>query len=181
MKIKAKVLLLIILGLGLNSCYSPPTPVGLTVELRRVVSGQTLEVLTRGESSPKVEKVRLLGINAPDWQQNPWGTEAKEKLEELVTKETGELGAVLLESDGESQDPFGRRLANVWYEGKLINEELVKQGYALAELKWLDGRYRERLVRAQEYARLMGYGIWNPEQPMRFTPAEFRSEKKFNR
>ncbi|NEO50538.1 MAG: thermonuclease family protein, partial [Moorea sp. SIO4A3] len=29
---------------------------------------------------------------------------------------------------------------------------------------------------AQEYARIMGYGIWNPDQPLRLTPAEFRRQ-----
>jgi len=38
-------------------------------------------------------------------------------------------------------------------------------------------QYSQRLNYAQEYARLMGYGIWNPEKPMRLTPTEFRNQQ----
>ena len=36
-------------------------------------------------------------------------------------------------------------------------------------------RYSKLLRSSQEYARLMGYGIWNPEQAMRYTPSQARA------
>jgi micrococcal nuclease len=58
----------------------------------------------------------------------------------------------------------------------LLNEQLVKEGYVLAAPRSPNKKYDSRIARAQEYARLMGYGIWNPDQPMRLTPAEFRRQ-----
>ena len=186
MKIKLPAQLLSSLLLVLSACQSPPSPVGLTVAVRRVVSGQTLEVLVPAEPAARVERVRLLGINAPDLRQNPWGNIAKHKLEELISDGQQQnlrlqSQSVLLESGDETKDRFGRRLAYVWHEGKLVNEQLVAGGYVLATQYWSGGKYRQRLTRAQEYARLMEYGIWNPEQPMNLTPREFRSQQNANR
>lgn len=173
MKISQKISILASFLL-LSACQSPP-PSGVKVEIKRVVSGQTLEVLVLDGASTPVERVRLLGISAPDLGQYPWGEAAKDKLQQLVSDRQGRLQSVLLESGVEEKDRFGRRLAYLWHEGKLVNEQLVAQGHALADLNWSDSKYRQRLVRAQEYARLMGQGIWDPKQPMRLTPAEFRS------
>jgi micrococcal nuclease len=82
---------------------------------------------------------------------------------------------VLLESDRTEKDRFGRRLAHVWKNEVLVTEKLVARGYALADLEFTH-KYSKRLMRAQEYARLMGYGIWNPSQPLRLSPAEFRKQ-----
>ncbi|MGK7876293.1 MAG: thermonuclease family protein [Xenococcaceae cyanobacterium] len=176
-----KVLILICCLLWLVGCQSPNTPVGLTAKVQRVVSGQTLEVLSPSEQSALIEQVRLIGIAAPDLQQHPWGVAAKKKLEELLSEIKGQqlvLQSVLLESEVEEKDRFGRRLAYVWHDGTLVNEQLVAEGYVLADLRSPNGKYTQRLIRAQEYARLMGYGIWNPKQPMRLTPKEFRSKNR---
>ena len=166
--------------LWLVGCQSPNTPVGLTAKVQRVISGQTLEVLLPSKQTPLIERVRLIGINAPDLQQKPWGVAAKNKLEELVSKSNGQqlvLQSVLLESEVQEKDRFGRILAYVWHDGNLVNEQLVTQGYVLADLNSSNGKYSQRLIRGQEYARLKGYGIWNPKQPMRLTPKEFRAKK----
>jgi micrococcal nuclease len=91
-----------------------------------------------------------------------------------MTEQQLVLQPVFLEPDTQEKDPSGRWLAYVWYDGVLLNEQLVKEGYVLAVPRSPNKKYDSRLVRAQEYARIMGYGIWNPDQPMRLTPAEFR-------
>jgi len=117
-------------------------------------------------------QVRLVGIDAPDLQQQPWGQAAKERLEVMI-----EGRPVLLEFDVQDKDTFGRRLAYVWQDGVLLNEKLVKEGYVLWVARSPNHKYDQRLARAQEWARLMGLGVWNPEQPMRLTPAEFRRSR----
>jgi micrococcal nuclease len=121
---------------------------------------------------PLIERIRLLGISAPDLQQQPWGGAARENLAKIL----GSQASVLLEFDGEEKDAYQRRSAYVWHEGKLLNEILVARGYALARGQF-NPKYSQQLARAQEYARIMGYGIWNPEKPMRQTPDEFRATK----
>ncbi|MBD2664636.1 thermonuclease family protein [Richelia sinica FACHB-800] len=141
------------------------------VKVARVVSGQTLEVVGLTETANLISPVRLIGVDAPDLHQRPWGEDAKKFLETLIG---GEQTAVKLEFDLENQDKFGRTLAYVWKDNVLLNEEMVKQGYALFGGRSPNHKYDTRLDRAQQWARLMGQGIWSPEKPMRLTPSEFR-------
>lgn len=140
----------------------------------QVVSGQTLEVVGMASQPTLISQVRLIGIDAPDMQQRPWGIEAKQRLEALI--EEGQ--PVMLEFDLEEKDKFGRTLAYVWKDQVLLNEQLVSDGYALFVARSPNHKYDLRLERAQEWARLMGQGIWNPEKPMRLTPGEFRSQNR---
>lgn len=133
--------------------------------MTRVVSGQTLEVIGAGEQL----RVRLIGIDAPDLKQQPWGEAAKEQLQETIGSKP-----VLLEFEVQARDSYGRQLAYVWQDGVLLNEQMLKQGGGLFVPRSPNQKYDQRLERAQEWARLMGQGIWNPKQPMRLTPAEFR-------
>ncbi|HLO84332.1 MAG TPA: thermonuclease family protein [Nostocaceae cyanobacterium] len=141
------------------------------VKVARVVSGHTLEVLGLSEQPNLVLPVRLIGIDAPDLRQRPWGEKAKDVLEGLIG---GAEKTVLLEFDIENKDKIGRTLAYVWKDKQLLNEEVVKQGYALFVARSPNHKYDDRLEKSQQWARIMGQGIWNPEKPMRLTPADFR-------
>ncbi|BBD66434.1 nuclease [Nostoc commune NIES-4072] len=143
------------------------------VKVARVVSGQSLEVVGMAEQPNLISQVRLVGIDAPDLRQRPWGDAAKEQLENLIG---GAEQSVTLEFDLETKDKIGRTLAYVWKNKVLLNEELVKQGNAMFVERSPNHKYDQRLERAQQWARLMGQGIWNPEKPMHLTPAEFRRQ-----
>ena len=161
----------------LAGCQSTGGSKGIAAQVQRVVSGHTLEVLNPTQQPALIERVRLIGIEAPDLKQQPWGAATKNRLEQLISKMVAEqlvLQPVFLEPDVQEKDRSGRWLAYVWYDGMLLNEQLVKEGYVLAAPRSPNKKYDSRLARAQEYARIMGYGIWNPDQPMRLTPAEFR-------
>lgn len=138
---------------------------GMQVKVTRVLSGQTLEV----EETATAMKVRLVGIDAPSLQQQPWGEAALQQLETKIGGKT-----VLLEFDTQQKDAFGRNLAYVWHDGVLLNLQLVKEGYVLWMPRSPNNKYDRQLEYAQAYARLMGLGIWNWDRPMRITPAEFR-------
>ena len=144
------------------------------LKVAQVVSGQALEVVGTDFQPTLISQVRLIGIDAPDMQQRPWGIEAKQQLEALI--EEGQ--PVRLEFDLSEKDKFGRTLAYVWKDMVLLNEQLVKNGYALFVARSPNHKYDQRLERAQQWARLMGQGIWNPERPMRLTPAEFRRQNR---
>jgi micrococcal nuclease len=157
----------------LVSCQgkNQPTNIPAEVKVARVVSGQTLEVLGMTEQPNLISPLRLIGLEAPDLRQRPWGEDAKELLDSLIG---GADKPVKLELDLEAKDKFGRTLAYVWKDQLLLNEEVLKQGYALFVARSPNHKYDERLERAQQWARLMGKGIWNPDKPMRLTPGEFR-------
>ncbi|MFO5474208.1 MAG: thermonuclease family protein, partial [Dolichospermum sp.] len=103
--------------------------------------------------------------------QTPWGEDAKKTLETLIG---GINKSIKLEFDLENKDKFNRTLAYVWKDQLLLNEEIIKQGYALFVARSPNYKYNQRLEHAQQWARIMGKGIWNPDQPMRITPGEYR-------
>ncbi len=159
--------------LFIASCQEPEMPQGRSVKVERVISGQSIEIVDNFNPVPILQPVRLIGIDAPDLKQQPWGVEAKTELEKLT------LGReVLLEFDAQQKDSFDRLLGYIWEDRTLVNEELVEQGYVLASEKVPNTKYSDRLANAQEWARLMGKGIWNPEQPMRISPREFRRQQR---
>ncbi|MDY6783626.1 MAG: thermonuclease family protein [Cyanobacteriota bacterium] len=161
-------------GLLAASCQSSALPTGKNAIVQRAVSGQTLEVLIPGSTPALIQQVRLLGISAPRLEQKPWGETAKRNLEQLL----GERASVLIEEFVPAEkDPYNRIWASVWYRGNLLNESLVQQGYALAQGR-SDPKYSQRLARAQEYARILGYGIWNPAQPLRQNPREIQTRSQ---
>ncbi len=169
--------ILILLCVLLLVACQPQKPLNesrqVQVKVAQVVSGQALEVLGMPEQTTLVSQVRLLAIDAPDLQQRPWGDDAKLRLEELIGGQR-----VMLEFDLEEKDKFGRTLTYVWKDKVLLNEQLVKDGYALFVMRSPNHKYDQRLERAQQWARLVGLGIWNPDQPMRLTPAEFRRQNR---
>jgi micrococcal nuclease len=72
-----------------------------------------------------VQKVRLVGINAPDMDE-----EGYEKAKEFVNK-TYRWEEVKLDVDDEKQyDPYYRILAVVYVNGTNVNEKMVRAGYA---------------------------------------------------
>lgn len=138
----------------------------------RVISGQSIEVANIADAATP-ERVRLIGISAPDLKQEPWGLDAKTKLEQMIAGKP-----ILLELDLEPKDRFEQTQAYVWQGGKLLNEQLTSEGYVLAVPRSPNSKYDLRLARAQEKARLLGVGIWNPDKPMRQTPNEFREQNR---
>ena len=139
-------------------------------KVTRVLSGQTVEMVLAQTSA--VTKVRITGIDAPDLRQSPWGKTAKARLKELV------IGLpVSIETDSLERDRFNRINAHIWQDKTLISQKLVKEGCVLANTEYPHS-YSKLLMDAQEYARLMGYGIWNPQQALRQTPNQFRSQTK---
>lgn len=180
MKIRLALLVLLLLV----GCSSPQNPKGTTVKVQRVVSGQTLEVVEIGTSPPLIQRVRLLGIEAPDLKQQPWGEQSRKYLEALINEKGQQTaGSVVLESEEQEKDSYGRRLAYVWRNGVLLNEQILKAGYALSVSSNVDrastppsNKYGTRLNYAQEWARIMENGIWNPQKPLRSTPTEFRRQ-----
>lgn len=141
------------------------------IKVVRVVSGQTLQVMGFRKQPNLVSEVRLTGISAPPTRQRPWGEASRQRLIELIEDKSS---PVRLEFDVEAKDKYGRTVAYVWKDDTLINEQLVKEGHALFTARSPNHKYDNRLERAQHWSRLMGEGIWNPEDPMRLSPSEFR-------
>ena len=161
--------------LVLWGCQPAPMPQGDRVRITKAVSGMMLEVLPLAQQT-QAERIRLIGLDAPAFDQDPWDEQAQTYLQTLTLGKT-----VLLEPDIELafQPKAGlpQKLAYVWLDGTLLNEKMIAEGYVLARSRSPNLKYDQRLTRAQESARLRGIGIWNPNQPMRQTPGEFRKDE----
>lgn len=153
----------------LTACQVEAMPQGLKIQVQQVITGRELEIAGVPGQPEITERVRLEGIDAPDLAQHPWGNSARIFLQQAIAKQ-----AVLLESDQETRDERGDRLAYVWQNGVLLNEKLVAEGFALAVPHPPNGKYDLRLAHAQDRARALGLGIWDLKQPMRIDPATFR-------
>lgn len=86
----------------------------------RVIDGDTIEVAVDG----RVEKVRYIGVNAPEHGQAGFHA-AAEANRRLVDGKT-----VTLERDRTDRDKYGRLLRYVWVNEKFVNRELVRSGKA---------------------------------------------------
>jgi micrococcal nuclease len=163
---------------------SPPKSNYPIVQISRVSSGQSVEWIDKSQQPPVIEQGRLSGIDAPNLAQEPWGKQAKQRLEELIGRSGKD--SVSVEFDGADADKYGRKFVYLWKDGRLLNEQLLKDGCVLASMRTSSSasinvrgiKYRERFIRGSQYARLMAQGIWNPEHPMRMSPSEFRKEER---
>ncbi|MFE4106564.1 thermonuclease family protein [Almyronema epifaneia] len=152
---------------------TPPLENSYQSQVDYVVSGQAIALTTPIGSDPAIDQIRLAGIQAPDLEQTPWGEAARQRLQELVEK-----AAVRLELTSLEPDAYQRLWAYVWRDRQLINQQLVNEGYVLVDLDSLaHSPYEQSFRRAQERARLVGVGIWQPDQPLRLTPTEFRQQQ----
>jgi micrococcal nuclease len=107
------------------------------------------------------EKVRLLGINAPEVAHGnepgqPLGEAAGKRLKALV------LGReVRLQTDKDHRDIYGRLLAHVYLrDGTWIDGLLVKEGLAHVYIFPPNFRHANALLHDEDAARASRLGIW---------------------
>lgn len=120
----------------------------------KIVDGDTV-VIEGGIS------VRLIGIDAPE-RGDCFFEQSKNELEEqILGKEIG------FEKDVSETDKYGRLLRYLWFgdppAGGLVNEELVRDGFATVSTFPPDVKYQERFLAAQQEARENKRGLWAPE------------------
>ena len=122
----------------------------------RVVDGDTIYVRI-GE---RVEKVRYIGVNAPEIHHPQKGEEPGGREAMAVNRRLVEGKSVRLELDVQSRDRYGRLLAYVWVGETMINAELVRRGYAQVMTVPPNVRYQELFLKLQRGAREARRGLW---------------------
>ena len=136
-------------------------------KVTKYLDGDTLKVtLTNGF----IISVRLLLIDSPEYKkakidQQLYGYEALE-----FAKENLKIGDIVyLEFEGDViKDKYDRHLAYLWYkdkEGKflLYNEEIVRVGLSKVAYIFSQSRYLNRILLAQDEARIKKLNIWSIE------------------
>jgi micrococcal nuclease len=106
-------------------------------------------------------RARLIGIDAPEMGQEPWGRKAREHLRTLLK---GYRWRVSIEEDVEQRDKYNRFLVYLWSpDGEMLNERMLRDGYAVLFTIQPNSKYAERFRKAQRSARENKKGIWGPE------------------
>ena len=136
-------------------------------KVTKYLDGDTIKVtLTNGF----IISVRLLLIDSPEYKkakidQQLYGYEALE-----FAKENLKIGDIVyLEFEGDViKDKYDRHLAYLWYkdkEGKflLYNEEIVRVGLSKVAYIFSQSRYLNRILSAQDEARIKKLNIWSIE------------------
>ncbi|MEK7163926.1 MAG: thermonuclease family protein [Patescibacteria group bacterium] len=97
------------------------------------------------------QAVRLFGIDAPELT-NCYGPESYARLDELIKKRQVQLKEPVV-------DKFGRIVALVYVDGKLINEIMIREGYASYRSE--PGSGKEAMKSAHEIAKSQKIGIYS--------------------
>jgi micrococcal nuclease len=129
----------------------------------RVVDGDTVWVrLAAG-----VEKVRYIGIDAPETSHPTRGEEPGGRAATLVNSRLVGDRTVRLEPDVQRRDRYGRLLAYVWVPAPdggelMVNAELVRLGYAAVMTVPPNVRHAELFRKLATEAREHRRGLWAP-------------------
>lgn len=133
------------------------------VTLSKCIDGDTARFILNGEEI----KVRFLGIDTPETKhptkgEEPFGKKASNYTCNKLTK----AEKIEIEYDEKSNklDRYDRHLAWVFVDDKLLQNELVKKGYA--EVKYLYGNYKyaDILKESEEKAKKNKVGIYSLEE-----------------
>ena len=125
-----------------------------------VVDGDTIHVRV----GPRLEKVRYIGVNAPEiphgargWREG--GARAREVNRRLVAGQ-----AARLELDLGRRDAYGRLLAYVWVRRArkrlMANAEIIRRGFAQVMTIPPNVKYQWRFLTLQREARVARRGLW---------------------
>ena len=120
----------------------------------KVHDGDTVTLMIKG----KMVKTRLIGIDAPEMGQRPWGRRAREHLVGII-KDSGWI--VYVETDIVKRDKYDRLLAYLrTKQDAIINERMLQDGHAVLFTISPNVKYVAEFTRAERRARSENKGLW---------------------
>jgi micrococcal nuclease len=137
--------------------YIAPT-IGIC-HVNKVIDGDTLEC-------DKL-KIRLCGIDSPEKSQ-PLGIEATNKLTQLTLNQNVRLVAT-------GVDTYGRLIAEVWLNSRLLNAEMLRAGLAYTYSSC--PTQKTMLVNAEKSAIANKFGVWSEGAAGQIRPWTFRKSR----
>lgn len=123
------------------------------VLVTRVIDGDTIEI----EGG---QRIRYIGIDTPETSDPRTGVQCYGKEATSKNRALVEGKKVRLEKDVSETDKYGRLLRYVFIGDQLINEVLVKEGYAFSSPYPPDIKYQSKFDSAEKYARENDEGLW---------------------
>jgi len=124
----------------------------------RIVDGDTIRVRVGGRE----ERVRYIGIDTPESVRQGTPVECFARRAAAENARLVDGRRVRLELGAEPRDRYGRLLAYVFRveDGRMVNESLVRGGYARSLTIPPNDRYAKRFEHAVEEARGSRRGLW---------------------
>ena len=128
------------------------------VSLSSCTDGDTADFSANGDTF----SVRFLNVDTPETKGalEPWGTAASD----YVCDKLENADTIVLEGRTVMTDTYGRNLAFVWYDGRLLNLELVEQAYSRSD-SGSDESYGELFQQAEANARATGKRVFGETDP----------------
>lgn len=120
----------------------------------RVVDGDTIEVVMHG----RVQRVRIWGIDTPEWDQ-PYGAKSKEYTRHRLSGK--EVDVVPKE-----YDKYGRLVALIRANHINFSEELVRMGLAWVHIYYCNEAVCGHWRVLQKKARKEHRGLWHAQNPI---------------
>ncbi len=143
----------------------------LACKVTRVIDGDTLDVeVRRLWSRPRVYRVRLFAIDAPEMSQ-PMGRESRDFLAQEIAGESCRMRVM-------DTDRYRRIVAVIYRRRylKSVNVAMVRAGYAYAYEQYGS---LPRLKRAENRARARRLGVW--QRSGQTLPWEYRQSRRQGR
>lgn len=150
---------------------TPSNPQQTNVSSAQVVSvgdGDTLRAKMLG----RTVTIRLGCIDAPEMAQNPFGTQARNQLQQILP--AGQTVRVR-EID---RDRYGRTVAELFLGDRSVNLQMVAQGQAAVYPQYLSGcaGNQNQYLQAENQAKQQRLGFWSQANPV--MPWNFRQGRK---
>ena len=133
------------------------------VIFNKCVDGDTIKVTYKDE----IKTIRMLAIDTPEsviqQEEEAYGKEASEYTCNLV-KNAKKL-EIEFDENSDEYDKYGRLLAWVFVDDYLLQDALVRNGYA--EVAYLYGKYKytDTLKDHEELAKAEELNIWSKDKP----------------
>jgi micrococcal nuclease len=169
---KSRIILTVFVLLSLLISFTDKAVAGVrdnsgdAARVLRVNDGDTVTVSINGRR----EKIRMIGIDAPEMGQGLWGEKAKKHLEDILYSSRN----VYVEYDVERRDKYGRILAYIrTADGRSVNAEMLRDGYAVLFTFPPNVKHVDEFTSAQKQARERKVGIWGKEGLSQL-PVEYR-------
>lgn len=136
----------------------------LEARVHRVVDGDTIlaqPVFRGGAPSAAIRRVRYIGVDTPESVKPDAPVECFGEQAAAENKRLVQGRIVKLVTDREKYDKYGRELAYVYLDGKFINAELIKGGFARTIEIPPNTSKAEELNRLERVAIRTNKGLWS--------------------
>lgn len=114
--------------------------------------------------------IRMLGIDAPELKQAPWGIVARKYLTDILREKTFSLKS---NTHGPDRDRYNRLLRWVFIGDTNINIRMLRDGIAFSyKPKGGSVDYWNQILQAEQDAKSIKLGVWS--QARIITPSDWR-------